>query len=187
MGGCPDNDWQWLSRRKSSFQDAHYAWTSWYRSFTLHWQNSPACSEKSPARHWSMYSELDCLPIPKRCCVHLLILTTFRQNMCSAKQGSLWTMNRVAAVVNQSTKQKKCPHSSLKRTHCIVLIAPDPIIWLRTDSLNDQGSQSSDVTDAKICQNIQKTEKGVRYEHHSRLRENKHQPVSDAYVCVSTR
>ena len=82
---------------------------------------------------------LDCLPIPRSCCVHLPILTASRRKAYSAEQGPLWTMKGLLPP-STDQPQKKCLCPSPQRTRCIVLTALGPTIWLSTASLNDQDS-----------------------------------------------
>ena len=160
-------------------------------SSTGHWRNSPTCSGESRTRPWSMHSWLDCQPIPRSCCVHLPILTTSRLKVYSAEQGPLWTLKGLLPL-STDQPQNICLYPNPQRTHCIVLTALGPIIWLSTASLNDRGSavsQPSNVTDARrrtmSRQNVQKTETRARCEHHSRLGKNGNQPASDACVCIN--
>ena len=97
---------------------------------------------------------------------------------------------RVAATVDRSATEKvPLPKPTENSLYCFNCSGPNHLA--NTASLNDQGSavsHPSNVTDgrkrATSCQNVQKTETGERYEHHSRPGKNENQPASDACVPV---
>ena len=165
--------WHWRNSPACSEESRTRPWSmhSWPdclpipRSCCMHWRNSPACSEESRTRPWSMHSWPDCLPIPRSCCMNLPILTASRWKAYSAEQGLLWTMKGLLPPLTDQP-QKKCLYPSPQRTHCIVLTALGPIIWLSSASLNNWGSavsQLSNATDARRAmsrQNVRKMEMG---------------------------